>query len=243
MKVVLIGFGKWGKILFKNLKKITKELIIIKKRNLTKLDQNVNWAIVSTQDQKHFKIVKKYLENNINVFCEKPITRNESQTKQLYKIAEKKNIYLIENQYYFFFFKKFTYFKKKINTITREKKDKKIKIKEILYRLTYHDLLLFYPYIKDKKLTKINFIEFKNNKLIFVIYFDQKLVINFNYNLNNQKKIHKINNVLLKTNKNILLEYIKNLFANKVDYKENKLRSLYIINLLNRIEKNLKKIS
>ena len=243
MKVVLIGFGKWGKVLFKNLKKITKELIIIKKKNLIKLNQNINWAIVSTQDQKHYKIVKKYLENNINVFCEKPITRNESQTKELYKIAEKKNIYLIENQYYFFFFKKFKFFKKKVNTITREKSDKKIKIKEILYRLTYHDLLLLYPYIKDKKKAKINFIEFNNNKLIFIIYFDQKLVINFNYNLNNQNKIHKINNDLLKTNKNILLEYIKNVFAKKVDYRENKLRSLYIINLLNKIEKNLKKIS
>jgi len=243
MKIAIIGIGKWGKILFRNLKKITNELIVLKKKKSIVFNKDINWAIVSTQDHNHYKIVKKYLENKINVFCEKPITRHKLQTKELYKISEKKKVYLIENQYYFFFYKKFEFYNKKKNIVFRQKKDKKIKIHEILYRLTYHDLLLFYPHIKNKKLTKIQFDEFKDNKLIFNLYFNRKLVINFYYNLNNLKKKHSINNKLLKTNKNILLKYMKNVFDKKINYKENKLRSLFIINLLNIIEKKLKKLN
>ena len=36
MKITLIGFGKWGKVLFKNLKKITNQLTVIKKNDLKK---------------------------------------------------------------------------------------------------------------------------------------------------------------------------------------------------------------
>lgn len=242
MKIALIGFGKWGKVLFKNLKIITNQLTILKKKDLNNVNQKFDWAIVSTQDQYHYKIVKKYLESGINVFCEKPITRNKFQTKELYKISEKKKVNLIENQYYFYFSRKFKFYNKNQNTIFRQKKGKKIKIHEIIYRLTYHDLLLIYPYIKNKKLRKINFVEFKNNKLNFILHFDKKLLINFSYDLNKIKKKHIINKELLKTTNNILLRYIKNVFNKKINYKENKLRSLFIINMLNIIEKKLKKL-
>ena len=90
MKIAIIGIGKWGKILFRNLKKITNELIVLKKKKSIVFNKDINWAIVSTQDHNHYKIVKKYLENKINVFCEKPIKKHKLQTKELYKISEKK---------------------------------------------------------------------------------------------------------------------------------------------------------
>ena len=33
MKIALIGYGKWGKIIFSNLKKISKNVFLIKKRS------------------------------------------------------------------------------------------------------------------------------------------------------------------------------------------------------------------
>ena len=144
MKIALIGYGKWGKKIFSNLKKISKNVFLIKKGTKINFSKKLDWIFISTQDQYHYQIAKYYLEKKVNVFCEKPITRNLFYSKKLFSIAKKNGVQLIENQYYKFFENKIKLYNYDINYIYRQKKRRKNSVKNLLYALTYHDILLIY---------------------------------------------------------------------------------------------------
>ena len=241
MKIALIGYGKWGKIIFSNLKKISKNVFLIKKRSKINFSKKLDWIFISTQDQYHYQIAKFYLEKKVNVFCEKPVTRNLFYSKKLFSLAKKNGVQLIENQYYKFFENKIKLYNSNINHIYRQKKRNKSSIKDLLYALTYHDILLIYNQIQKKKKYKINLIKFKNNELIFSINFKSNFSVQFSYDLKKNIKKHTINNFIIKSKKNILLRYIKDVFSGKISNLENKKRSLFIIKTLNEIEKQLLK--
>ena len=68
--VCLIGYGYWGKIVYKSLKKIksVKKIFIIKSRknkNTINLS-SVDWVIITATSTSHFSLVKKYL--NLKMF-------------------------------------------------------------------------------------------------------------------------------------------------------------------------------
>ena len=91
--IYLIGYGEWGKKVFNTLKQI-KEIsnIQIKKNRLdnSSVDlNNIDWVFVTTNTNKHFQIVKKYLKKKYNVFCEKPLTVNFTKSKELFNLAKK----------------------------------------------------------------------------------------------------------------------------------------------------------
>ena len=71
MNFILIGKGKWGKKLYKNLLKIGKVVDVLTSKNDIKsfnLD-NIDWAIVSSPNKFHYKYVKYFFRKKyINVF-------------------------------------------------------------------------------------------------------------------------------------------------------------------------------
>ena len=84
--VALIGKGKWGKVLLKKLKKISKvKFILNSKDNLNEYlkDRKIDWYVVATPDSTHYKIVKKILKSGFNVFCEKPLTLTFKESLKL----------------------------------------------------------------------------------------------------------------------------------------------------------------
>jgi UDP-2-acetamido-3-amino-2,3-dideoxy-glucuronate N-acetyltransferase len=102
-KIGLIGFGYWGKILYKNLKKFNLDISIVDSNGVdlsfveTKDQEkifkdyhniNVDCVIVSTPAVSHFDVCSFFLKKGINVFCEKPLSLTVSECKDLYKIAE-----------------------------------------------------------------------------------------------------------------------------------------------------------
>ena len=241
MKIALIGYGKWGKKIFSNLKKISKNVFLIKKGTKINFSKKLDWIFISTQDQYHYQIAKYYLEKKVNVFCEKPITRNLFYSKKLFSTAKKNGVQLIENQYYKFFENKIKLYNYDINYIYRQKKRRKNSVKNLLYALTYHDILLIYNKIYKKKKYTIALTKFKNNQLIFSINFKSNFSIQFHYDLKKNIKKHTINNFIIKSKKNILLRYIKDVLTGKINNLENKKRSLFTIKILNEIEKQLLK--
>ena len=91
--VLLVGLGEWGKVINRSLKQIKsiKKILIIKSRKSKKnanLD-DIEWVIIAANNQNHFKLVKKYLNLKINVFCEKPLTLKIKDSLKLYKIARR----------------------------------------------------------------------------------------------------------------------------------------------------------
>lgn len=53
-----------------------------------------NGVIISTPTDTHYSIAKKFLENNVHVFIEKPIASNIDEASALIEIAEKKGVVL-----------------------------------------------------------------------------------------------------------------------------------------------------
>ena len=95
LRVGLIGYGKWGKILYKKLEKFCDVRFTCKSKD-TYLDKlgDVDWVVVATPDKTHYRIVKDCLSLGKNVFCEKPLTLTYEESEALYQIADYHNVKL-----------------------------------------------------------------------------------------------------------------------------------------------------
>lgn len=96
MKTVLIGYGYWGKIVYKYLMENELfELIDIYDPAMQlsiSLDDifsgsQIECAFVCTPIETHFEIVKKLLKANLHVFCEKPLCKLFQEVQQLHYLA------------------------------------------------------------------------------------------------------------------------------------------------------------
>ncbi len=56
------------------------------------LKNGIDFVIVATPNNLHFAVAKKFLENGINVVCDKPMTFTIEEAKELIKIVEEKKL-------------------------------------------------------------------------------------------------------------------------------------------------------
>jgi len=105
MKLGIIGFGYWGKIIYKNLKILGYNDISICEINQVDLNQVFNEdrnkivknykdldfdrVFVTTQTVEHFDICSFFIQKKIPVFCEKPLTESLTKSNILYELSEK----------------------------------------------------------------------------------------------------------------------------------------------------------
>lgn len=233
MNFILIGKGKWGTKLYKNLCKIgTLKKVFKSKDNFRDYNfDNIDWAIIASPNRHHFHQVKFFIENKINVFCEKPLTENLKLTKKLIFLSKKYNSKLYISDIEIFKNKKIRI--KKINKIIRSKKCN-YNLKKTLYSLAYHDFYLLSKQISEKKIEVTNI--YKKNRIIKFSIKQSKKTFDFSYDLNS-KPTHSINNINFKTNKNFIIKMFKYVFSGNVKYKENHIRALNASSLIHRILK------
>lgn len=234
-KVGLIGIGKWGSILREKLEKHSNLIFTANsKTKYQKKIKEVDWIFVATPDKTHFKIIRKLLNYNKNIFCEKPLTLSYKKSKKLYNLAKTKKIKLYVDDIQTFYRKKIIF--KKDNFVERKKKgigDPK----NLLYRFAYHDF-----YFLEKKLkSKIKSLLIKDAKknLKFQINYYNNLSFNFDYSLNSEKRVHKINNSNFITKRDLLSSMIYKVLRNKVDFKKNMRISLFSNRLIDKIAKKI----
>ena len=234
MNVCLIGLGNWGKKLLsslKGLKKIKNITVIKNRKDRTKINyKTTEWAFISVNTTKHYNVVKKLLNNKVNVFCEKPLTNNLKQDIELFKIAKINRCKLYVSDIENFKNKKLTI--KKENFIVRQKfsTDKS----DIVNRLAYHDFTYLFKYLRNKKEKKLRIISKKLGEIKFSLEFDNKKFL-FDYSLNSKIKKHKFNNTDLTTKKNILLKMIIKIINHKVNFNKNANISLFSNKLTKKI--------
>ena len=77
-KVHIIGNGKWGNVLKKNIE----PMVSFVEPN------DADWIIISTPNDLHYEQTKHWLSQGKNVFCEKPLTLSYDSAVQLYEIAD-----------------------------------------------------------------------------------------------------------------------------------------------------------
>ena len=109
--IALIGAGYWGKNLFTNLDKIgvlkavceiNDEIFNNYKQNFPDIHVTKNWndilndttitaVVIALPAEYHYKFSKEALENNKDVFVEKPLSLNLEEAENLVNIANKQN--------------------------------------------------------------------------------------------------------------------------------------------------------
>ena len=107
MKIGMVGLGYWGKIILRNLESIGKNNIIIcdisypeksKYQNYEVINDykklDCEYVFITTPTTTHFEICKYFLEKEVNLFCEKPLTTSTAEAEVLYDIALKNNALL-----------------------------------------------------------------------------------------------------------------------------------------------------
>ena len=116
MKTILFGFGRAGKIHYKNIlnKKIFNLTHIIELKDISGIIKNVKYVnfndqtsinnlfltedfqcvIIASPTKTHYEIIKLALKHNKHVFVEKPITNDYNQIIECFNIAKEKNLVL-----------------------------------------------------------------------------------------------------------------------------------------------------
>lgn len=63
LNICLVGYGKWGKLLYKKLTKITKVKKFLNSKNysIKELD-SVDWIVIATPNNTQYKIIKDCLK-------------------------------------------------------------------------------------------------------------------------------------------------------------------------------------
>lgn len=228
---ILIGPGKWGKIVLENLKKCSKlKGIFNSKSNLeNELINKIDWAIICSNNKTHYNIINILLNKGINIFCEKPLTLSSNQSTEVINKASKLGLKIYVNH--------IENFKEIKLNIQRENKIYRSKIasknfEQILYDLAYHDIYLILKYI-DIDNVDINSIKFFDNKLNFTIQSDN-IIFKFFYDLSSEKK-HEINNVNIISDKNLLPNIFNKVFALDVNFDLNNKEAINCNLILERI--------
>ena len=234
-KVGLIGYGKWGKILHKKINKFCDvKFICTSKDDYMSQLKNVDWVIVATPDKTHYEIVKKCLWFGKNVFCEKPLTPTYEQSKKLFELAQMRNVklYVDDVQNY-----RDYDFEIMENNLVERRKSGGGDVKDILYRLTYHDIYTLYKQIRHSNICYIDLFD-KNDKLHFSVQFED-IKIDFLYNLNSKETEHHINGCSLRGEDDILTVMLKKVFDKSADFEYNKEITLFTNRFIDKIKKEL----
>lgn len=109
MKSTLIGYGYWGKIIEQYIEKNNYfKLISIfdpaleNNLNFEEILKNkeIECAFVCSPIDTHYSTVKKLLEYNKHVFCEKPLCKDFNETIELINLAKKKEVCLYTDYIY-----------------------------------------------------------------------------------------------------------------------------------------------
>ena len=174
MKIGLLGNGYWGKILSSKLEQVDDVEIVwvYTSKDTILFDNTINWVFIATPNDIHYEQAKYFIEQGVNVFCEKPLTPTYKQSKELFDLAEKHDVKLYVDDV-------FNYRNERtdIKNLTKPIEVVWNKVSDnTLYDLMYHDLYLLRPhwtYLADIKFSygqsddrthKINDIDFTTSE-------------------------------------------------------------------------------
>ena len=235
IKVGLIGYGKWGKVLYKKLVNFCDVKFICTSRDDYESKLNdVDWVIIATPDKTHFKIVRNCILAGKNVFCEKPLTLSYEESRLLFKQAKMRNVklYVDDIQNY----RQYDFQITDNNKIVR-KKSGGGNLKNVLNRLTYHDIYTLYPFIKDLEFKGVDIFQ-KKDKLFFNVTFDNKY-FEFLYDLNSDEIEHTINGCTLTGDDDILTEMLTKVLHKDVDFSYNETITLFTNKIIDNIKRRI----
>lgn len=102
MNSVLFGNGYWANIVKEKIVELTNLVTVIDSKTDVVLG-NVDIAFVCSSTASHYDVIKRCLDNGIKyLFCTKPFTGDYEKAKELFGIAEQKNICIFVDNLFLF---------------------------------------------------------------------------------------------------------------------------------------------
>ena len=187
MKIALIGLGYWGKIILKNLRSMGYNNIVICEKQKVNFDElgskyqvvkdykklkNIDKVFVLTPASTHYNICEHFLRKGVDVFCEKPLCLEVSETQKLYNIARENSSKLFVD-WIFTFNEQLQFIKNCISTdqfgdlysVTLNRLNFGPARSDVNARidLASHDLSILFWLFEDADLKSVNWLDYKNN--------------------------------------------------------------------------------
>lgn len=180
MKIGLVGYGYWGKIIYNNLIQLGFQPVVcdvfeneVVKYNDFKdlIKEDISHVFIVVPVENHFECVKFFLENKINVFCEKPLTSDIESTQQLYRISDTFGVKLFVD-WIFTFNKSINYIKylkdnlnlKPINIFMNRLNKGPVRYDtDSKFDLSSHDVSILMYLFSDYELNYKKLLDFKRN--------------------------------------------------------------------------------
>ena len=234
-KILVCGKGKWGKKVISELKKVSNIIRILdSKTNYKNINlSNIDWVFILSPNNTHYKLVNFFLRKKKNVFCEKPLCLTLKQAVFLINKARRNkcNLYISDIEIY----KQKKISRNKFFNIIR----KKLVIdnnKEILNRLTYHDIYLLKNFLEP--INKLKITKKKKKFSLEILMKKKNMQFFFSYDIKSNIKKHTINNTnFQKFRGNPLNKMIIKVLNNKVNFYKNQNTALFCIKLIKKLKK------
>ncbi len=234
VKVGLLGYGSFGKKIkskLNNIKNISIEWIYTSKDKWWVNTVDIDWVIIATPNEFHYEQAKYFLEQGVNVFCEKPGTLCSKSLKELIQISK-------DNNLYFYVDDVLTYeniipqnnfiYKKWSNSLSSN----------IIDRMAYHHFYLIYDtsFPTNKIFSKIEIIKNDINHKIFTLNLSDKKY-KFEYDFSWYKQ--KIHNIKPQYNGDALEKMLKQVLAGKANFNLNHQRSIFATLISEHVKKEI----
>ena len=240
IKIGQIGKGSFGKKILSKLKKIDNISIewVCGSQDKWWKQNKVDWVIVASPNEFHYEQAKYFLENNTNVFCEKPGTLCSKSLKELIQISKKNNLnfYIDDVLIYENIKPTNNFIYKKWGGLGAN----------IIDRMAYHHFYLIYDRVKDIESKEIKIIKNNVNHKSFKISFldvhyngygVEHINYNFEYDFNWYKE--KIHNIEPQYKKDALHHKLNLVIQEKVNFNLNLKRSLFATELSEEVKNKI----
>ena len=218
VKVGQVGEGGFGKKILSKLNNINNISIewVCNSQDKWWEQSKVDWVIIASPNEFHYEQTKHFLENGVNVFCEKPGTLCSKALKELIQISLNNNLcfYIDDILIYKDIITQNKFVYKKWGGLSGN----------IIDRMAYHHFYLIYSEVLDIDLKEIQIIKNDLNYKIFNLKFKNKEFY-FEYNFNWYKE--KIHNISPQYNGDALEKMLTQVLHKNVDFKLNMQRSLF----------------
>jgi len=228
-KIGIIGNGYWGNKIRSKLNPRSILFISSKPSEYYPLIDSADWVIVASPEYTHFEIVKNALALGKNVFCEKPLALAYDEYFYLYELADQQGVKLYVDDVFAYCNSRFEF--ELINKVEWFKSSHRIKkhVRELLFRLAYHDIYLLYPYLKNFDLVDLKN-ESTNSILKWTSYHEEGVTVSFEYNDSSDEWLHEINGSFIGCQKSDdpLKKMLLNVLNFDVDFDSNKLSTLFV---------------
>lgn len=181
MKIGIIGRGYFGTKIYETIKD-KHEIVFFTGRDLL-INYDIDWVVIASSNDSHYSLVKDFINRGINVFCEKPLTPNFSESIELFNLSKRMGVKLYVDDV--FLYNDEYRLKKDVirssSELTFEWKKFGSFKDNIVNNLIYHDLYILVDLFGYNRIRDLQYLTNRiNEKVLIFNYGSKKVTLKYN---------------------------------------------------------------